>query len=281
MGKSGGISQKTQDAEVGIAQQQTDIAKTQSERSGELFSAAFPGFQQSENYYQTLASGDPAAISRAIAPATQQINAQAQGNKKRIEEDAPRGGEKNLALAENEINKGAMIGETATKSFLDSFKSLAGLAGQGIGESTSSAGTAISGLSAAGNQYSNIAQQQAEGKASQLGFISSLAGSATSMAAMCWIAIELWGEDDLRTKVVRYFFNEVLMRSWWGRIACGLYRRYGQRVAKHIQTSPKSRAFFTKLFEWIYVEACIEIPEPELSWLTEDYWTLWVTKRAS
>lgn len=181
--KSGGISQSTQDAEVAVAQGELGISQQANARAGQLFQASFPGFQESENYYQQLASGDPAAIARAIAPATQQINQQAQGTAQRITQDVPRGGAQNLALAENQINKGAQIGQAATQGYLSSFQNLAGLAGQGVGESTASTGAAIGGLSAAGNQYSNIAQQQAEGKASQLGFITSLAGSAAEAGA--------------------------------------------------------------------------------------------------
>lgn len=255
MGKSGGISQSTQDAEVGIAQQQTDIAAQASSRADQLFSASFPGFEQSEQYYQQLASGDPAAIARAIAPATQQINQQSDASKKRIEQDAPRGGAKNLALEENDINKGAQVGNLATQSYLSSFQNLAGLAGQGVGESTASTSTALNGLSAAGNQYSNVANQQAEGKASQLGFISSLAGSGASLAALCWIAEAIWGVDGLETYLVRSYFMNYLQHRRFGKYAFRLYRRYGERVAKKMQTSRATRWIFTAIFERILKRA--------------------------
>lgn len=248
MGKSGGISQETQDAEVNIAQQQTDIAKQANTRANQLFGASFPGFQEAEQYYQNLASGDPSAIARAISPAAQQIDQQAEGAKKRIEQDAPRGGVKNLALEENEINKGAQIGNLATQSYLNSFNSLAGLAGQGVGQSQGFTGSAISGLSAAGNQYSNIANQQAEAKASQLGFISSLAGSGAGLAAMCWIAEELWGVDALNTYLVRSYFMEHLQHHWLGRYAFRLYQRYGRAAAAKMRTSATLRWVLTRIF---------------------------------
>lgn len=255
MGKSGGISQSTQDAELGIAQQQTDIAKEASGRAGQLFSASFPGFQQAESYYQTLASGDPTAIARSIAPATQQIDAQSQATKQRIEQDSPRGGVKNLALEENEINKGAQVGNLATQSYLSSFQNLAGLAGQGVGQSTGLTSTAINGLSAAGNQYSNVAQQQAEGKASQLGFISSLAGSGASLAALCWIAEAIWGVDDLNTYLVRSYFMTRLQYHRQGKYAYRMYQRYGERTARRMKTSPVLRWVMTRIFNRVLKRA--------------------------
>jgi len=268
VGKSGGISQSTQDAEIGIAQQQTDIAQSANQRAGQLFQASFPGFEQSEQYYQQLASGDPAAIARAIAPATQQINEQADASKKRIEQDAPRGGTKNLALEENDINKGAQVGNLATQSYLGSFQNLAGLAGQGVGESTSQTGTAINGLSAAGNQYSNVANQEAEGKASQLGFISSLAGSGASLAALCWIAEELWGKESYKTFTMRRYFRARLHGHWLGRYAYRMYARYGEGVAEEMRHSPLLRSVMRWIFNrllWMAERAVFTVMELEVA----------------
>jgi hypothetical protein len=255
VGKSGGISQETQNAEVNIAQQQTDIAKQANTRANQLFGASFPGFQEAESYYQQLATGDPSAIARAIAPAAQQIDAQAEGAKQRIEQDSPRGGVKNLALAENEINKGAQIGNLATQSYLSSFQNLAGLAGQGVGQSQGFTGSAISGLSAAGNQYSNIANQQAEAKASQLGFISSLAGSGAGLAAMCWIAEEIWGISALETHIVRGYFQNHLQYGRWGRYGFRLYAKYGRQVAAKMRVSKVIRWIFQTMFSRILLHA--------------------------
>jgi len=255
MGKSGGIDPSVQQGSLAVAQQGMGIAQQQNARAAQEFQASFPGFQQSENYYQQLASGDPAAIARAIAPASQQINQQAQGAAERIVQDVPRGGAQNLALAENQINKGAQIGQAATQGYLSSFQNLAGLAGQGIGQSTQAAGTAISGLSAAGNQYSNVAQQQAEGKASQLGFISSLAGSGAEVAAMCWIAEAYWGVDDWRTWMVRRWLTRVYAQTFIGSMVVALYRRYGERAAGMFKAHRLVRAVLSPLFDWFLSQA--------------------------
>jgi hypothetical protein len=265
MGKGGGISDRTQAAEVNIAQQQTDIAKQQQQNAQREFNASYPGFQTAENYYQTLASGDPSAIARSIAPATQQINAQAEANKQRINQDTARGGAKNLALAENEINKGAQIGNASTQSFLQAFQSLAGLAGQGIGQSNQATGLATGALSAAGNQYSQIANQQAEGKAAQLGFFSSLAGSGAELAGgLCWIAEVLYGGAAIETYMLRYYVNEIMPLTRRGRAFCRLYMRYGERVALRMQKggirSGVLYVIFAPVFDRLLNRARREIP---------------------
>ena len=259
-GKGSGVSQSTQNAEVQVAQGELGIAQQQNARSAQEFNAAFPGFQTTENYYQQLASGDPAAISRAIAPATQQINQQSQGAAERITQNTARGGAQNLALAENQINKGAQIGNAATQGYLSSFQNLAGLAGQGIGQSNQQAGTAISGMSAAGNQYGNIAQQQAEGKSQEMGMITSLAGTGASMAAMCWIAEALWGAIDLRTLMVRQYFVSCIEPHWLGRYACKLYRAVGPGIAQRIPTTPWLRRLFLPAYEWLFQRAGRTLP---------------------
>jgi hypothetical protein len=226
-----------------------------------------------ENYYSQLSSGDPTAIARAISPATQQISQQATGNAQRIRQDVPRGGQQNLALAENEISKGAQVGNLATSSYLNSFQNLAALSGQGIGEAGSFTNSAIGGLSAAGNQYSSIANQQAEGKATQLGFISSLAGSAAEAGAgFCWIAMALFGEDSYEVAMIRLYLARYASQHWFGRAMVSLYKRYGQWVAAHIRKSRVWRAVWTPVFEALYAHARRAVSDCEARLIFETYW---------
>lgn len=163
--------------------QLTNLATQQAGNSSKLFQAAFPGFGQAENFYQTLATGDPYAIARAIAPATQQIDLATAGAKQNILNNSPAGGERNLALEEADVNRGAQVGQTASNGFLNSFNALAQLAGQGVGQSISGAGTAISGLGAANQGWTNLYQLGNEQKGSQLGLLGNLAGSGAGIAA--------------------------------------------------------------------------------------------------
>jgi len=181
VGKGGSqLSDSAQNSLVSNSDALTAIAQQQSANSQKLFNASFPGFGQAENFYQTLSTGDPYAIARATAPATQQIDLATAGAKQNIMNNAPAGGEKNLALEQADVNQGAQVGQTASSGYLNSFNALAQLAGQGVGQSTSSAGTAISGLSSANQGYNSVYQNATSGKGSQLGLLGGLAGSLSS-----------------------------------------------------------------------------------------------------
>jgi hypothetical protein len=160
----------------------TQIAQQQSANSQTLFNESNPGFQTAENFYGALATGSPSAISTAISPAVQQISQATTGAKQNIMNNAPAGGEKNLALEQADVSQGAEVGKAATGSFLGSFNALASLAGQGTGESISSAGTAISGYSSANQGLDALGQQQIAQKGAQLGALTSLADTAGTFA---------------------------------------------------------------------------------------------------
>ena len=177
------MSSDVQEGQLANSTALTQIAQQQADRSTQLFNESNPGFVQAEQFNQTLASGDPGMIAKAIAPATQQISQSTQGAKQNIMRNSPSGGEKNLALEMADVSQGAEVGKVASGSFLNSFNSLASLAGQGTGESISAAGTGISGYSAANQGLSSLGQQQIQQKGAQLGALTSLAGDATTIGA--------------------------------------------------------------------------------------------------
>jgi hypothetical protein len=185
MGKSSqGVSSQVSSGELANETALTQIAQQQSANSQTLFNLTEPGLASAENFYGALSTGSPAAISTAIAPATQQISQATAGAKQNIMNTAPAGGEKNLALEQADVSQGAQVGSLASGAYTGSFNALAQLAGQGVGESISAAGTGISGLSSAnqalgqlGNQQLEAQQLQAQQKGSTLGALSSLGGS--------------------------------------------------------------------------------------------------------
>ena len=182
-GKSQGLSPEVQAGELANSTALTQIAQQQAATGQQLFNEVNPGMVSAENFSQTLASGDPYAISRAISPATQQISQATAGAKQNIMQNAPSGGEKNLALEQASVSQGAEVGKAATGSFLNSFNSLAQLAGQGTGESISAAGTGISGFSAANQGLGQLGTQQIQQKGAQLGALTSLGSDAATVGA--------------------------------------------------------------------------------------------------
>jgi hypothetical protein len=182
MGKPSGESQQLQASQANLADVMASTGKQSAAQGGTLFNLALPGLEKSESYYGKLATGDPAALAKANAPAIQQIGAGTDAAKKNIIQDAPRGGGRDLALAEADINKGAEISKLTTGSYLGSFGSMANLGGQNVSQGNAATSTGLQGMNAAANQYGQLQQLGNEQKATQLGFITSLAGSAAAVA---------------------------------------------------------------------------------------------------
>lgn len=188
-GKQTGVSSSVSQGELANETALTQIAAQQAQNGQSLYNLTEPGLAQSENFYSTIASGDPYAIARAISPETQQINAATTGAITNIQNNAPSGGEKNLAIENAKVAQGAQVGQASTGAFTGSFNALGQLAGQGVGESISAAGTGISGLGYANEALGQLGSQQLQGqnlalqqKGQTLGAVSSLAGDATSLA---------------------------------------------------------------------------------------------------
>ena len=184
MGKgSSGVSSDVSQGELANSTALTQIAQSQAKNATQLYNTSFPGFQKAEDFYSSLSSGDPYAIARAISPAAQQIDQASDQAKANILRTGPTGGEKNLALEQVDVNRGAQVGSTASSGYTGSFNALAQLAGQGISASTSAASTGISGYNASSSTLGQVGQQQiqaqqiqAQEKGSTLGAIGSLGG---------------------------------------------------------------------------------------------------------
>ena len=177
-----GLSDSVQQGMLSNQSALVQIAQQQAANSEQLYGVTEPGLATAENFYQDLATGDPSAIMRAISPAAQQVSSAATGAKQQILQNAPAGGEKNLALEMVDVNKGAKIGDIASSSFLNAPNALAQLAGQGVGESISAAGTGISGYGTANQGLGQLGQLQVEQKGAQLGALSSIVGTAGTLA---------------------------------------------------------------------------------------------------
>jgi hypothetical protein len=183
-GKGGGMSQEYQDAMASNSTALTQLAQQQGANSQKLFNESNPGFESAESFYTALSSGDPYAISRAIAPATEQVNQATAGAKQNILQSDPNGGEKNLALEQADVKQGSEIGKLGAGAYTGSFNALASLAGQGTGEGIASAGAATGAFSASNQGFQGIQQDlltqqqnQTQAKGNVLGAVSSLGGA--------------------------------------------------------------------------------------------------------
>lgn len=159
------------------------LAQQQSANSQTLFNQSLPGFEAATQHYQQLSSGDPYAISQAIAPVAQQADAQAASAKQNILQNGPAGGEKNLALEQVDVNRGATVGNAASNGYNQSFAALGQLSGQGIGLGQASSGQALSGYGSAGGMALQEQGLQVQQKGNTLGALSSLGGDAATLGA--------------------------------------------------------------------------------------------------
>jgi hypothetical protein len=182
MGSSKGGASNTQieASQSKLADQLTSLYSQQEGQSSQLFNLAFPGMQQSENFYSALASGSPDLISKVIAPAAQQLQQQSAGAKQQIMSSAPAGGEKNLALEQVNVNQGAQLGALASQGYTGSFNALAEMGGRGVGLSQSGAQTAISAANSANSTYSNLWQEHTQDKGATMSMFGGLGSSAMS-----------------------------------------------------------------------------------------------------
>lgn len=183
MGGSGKSAENTAMSGVqGDASQLSSLATQSAGQSQSLFNLAFPGMQQAESMQQTLASGDPYAIAQAVAPATQQVAQATQGAQQNIMQNAPDGGEKNLALEQSSLQQGAQDGNLASQGYLNSFNNLAQMGQSGVNASQGAMSNATGSLNSANSAFSSLGNMGAQEKGATLSALGGLTG--TGMTAL-------------------------------------------------------------------------------------------------
>ena len=177
----GGPSQ-AQQAQTQAAQTATSLESQLAKEAQQLYGTTEPGLSTAENFYSQIASGNPQAIQSAMAPAISGIEQQySQARQQALATGTP-GGALQQTLQGLPIQEAGQIGQAETQAYASAFPALSslGLSGVGASQGLTQAGTQALGLGA--QTYGNIAQQQAQGKASTLGFLGSL-GQAAGTAA--------------------------------------------------------------------------------------------------
>lgn len=115
------------------------------------------------------------------------------------------------------------------------------------------AGAAVGSLGNAGNALGPAGSASASAPGAgdwTADFLQKLAASGASAYSKsgCWIAEACFGEDDLRTHILRFWLNEVYAKTKIGRVVMALYIRFGQRIARLVRRSSWLKRIFTKLF---------------------------------
>ncbi len=152
--------------------QQTQLQSTEAGLLKQYSGIAMPGLNSAEGYWNSILQGGPAAQA-ATAPYAQTIAAQTAANQKNIQNTLPMGGEKNLALAQNQTQQGASIANL--------YQGLGPMAATQLGNlslGVANAGTGSGQVSSsAGASMANLAGQQAQAKGQMWGGIGQGIGS--------------------------------------------------------------------------------------------------------
>lgn len=173
LGLGGGIAsgtsgKKAQKAANKLAQQQLGLQQNQFGLAKQQLGLGNQALGGATNYFSSLLRGGQAARD-ATGPYASLIGQQAQGTQRAIQAGTPRGGEQNLALAQNRIDQGNNIARL--------YAGMQPLAAQGLGqlggEYLSSAGAFNPGANTGGafgayGNNQNLAAQGAQGFGSML-----------------------------------------------------------------------------------------------------------------
>jgi hypothetical protein len=81
----------------------------------------------------------------------------------------------------------------------------------------------------------------------------------------CWIAEALWGVDDVRTHVLRFWLTNVYEKTQPGRFIVGLYRLLGRPVARAINKHRFLASVFRPIFERAYRRAANDLQAASLN----------------
>jgi len=229
-----------------LAQQQLDLQKQQMAfGTGLINKGISEAWQPSANYWNVLLKGDPTAVAQATGPYQDLIRQNAATTEQGIQSSAPLGGERNLALAQNQIQASNNTARLYAGMQPTAAAALGQLAGLPVQSGVGVTGQAAPNVSSAGKAFQNSAQA-GNAKGGQLG--NSLGqliargqnkgsgkGSGNPTApgdpSICWIAQALYGDDDPRVNAIRAYLLGPFSQSLHGRMIVELYRRTGQRIA--------------------------------------------------
>jgi len=165
-----------QTAETGLVGTQTQAANFGLNTAEQNLPSAFAALQQPLNYYGTLASGNPSAISQLLAPDVSNISSQYTQAQKATNEFAARGGGSTAANEENQFQEASQVAGLFTgarQTGVQGLTSIAQLLGQlslgALGGGTSAAtGASNTAASTVGQlQTQQQLQQQTEASVGQ------------------------------------------------------------------------------------------------------------------
>src|SRR6266704_3253597 len=156
---SGASGKKAQNSANKLAQQQLQLQQGQFGLAKQQLGLGNAALAPASNYWSSLLQGGQAAV-QATGPYASLIGQQGQGTRNAIVAGTPRGGEKNLALAENSMQTGNNIARLYAGMQPLAAQGLQGVAGEYLGSGAAFNPSANTGAAAGayGMQSQNAAQ---------------------------------------------------------------------------------------------------------------------------
>lgn len=192
-----------------------------------------------------MLSGNGTGGQQLVAPSAQQIGQVYQGSDKTLRNFMPAGGERNLALQQNQLNKASSIAglyQNVQPYAAQQLASLAGVGGQ-LGLGGGSVGT---------TGFGDLTQYQSgqnAAKGAALGGIGQGLGLLGGAGIMhCWIAEVLYGAKDRRTLAIRSWLRLGKL-PWHWKAFRFVYGKIGQKAANFLRTRPALQVLVRPLFD--------------------------------
>jgi hypothetical protein len=157
--------------EAQVGRDMTAMAKEEMGRRRELQ-------QPLIDFYQKAISGDSKTLMAATATPIGQLTKSANASKENIYDSIPAGPGRDVALAQNTMNKNTGIASFLNQTFVSAFPGLASLGTESGQVGLQGFGGGLRGFEGAGSTIGNVMQADAQGKAATMGLFGSLAGAA-------------------------------------------------------------------------------------------------------
>jgi hypothetical protein len=68
--------------------------------------------------------------------------------------------------------------------------------------------------------------------------------------SICWIAEALYGDDDVRTHILRAWLNGPFAQTWLGFNVMKMYEKWGRNIAAALRAVPPLKLFVRPLFDF-------------------------------
>lgn len=178
----GGGPSKTEQAQTQIAQTQASTAAQYGQLAqqslNQMNTLYAPAIAADTSLVNSAQSGNYAQLIQAAGPQVGTISGQFDAAKQNLANSVPAGAGRQAAQAMLPGQQAGAVAGTLNTAYTGALSQLAQMGASYGGVGLQEAGAQLSGLSGSANTYGAVGQEQAEGKASTMGFLGSLAGGA-------------------------------------------------------------------------------------------------------